>query len=79
VRRFTTDNDCPIEFDLFGLSMKDLQTWIMITRCNSTGDLYLFFPPVSTPALGAASVSTTLWHRRLGHLGSEALSKLITS
>jgi hypothetical protein len=51
VCRFTTDNDCPIEFDLFGLSVKDLQTWSMITRCNSTGDLYLFFLPISTPAL----------------------------
>jgi hypothetical protein len=26
VRRFTTDNNCSIEFDPFGLSVKDLQT-----------------------------------------------------
>jgi hypothetical protein len=51
----------------------------MIARCNSTSDLYPFFPPTSTPALAAMCVSTTLWHCRLGHLGSEALSKLITS
>jgi hypothetical protein len=26
IRRFTTNNNCSIEFDLFGLSVKDLQT-----------------------------------------------------
>jgi hypothetical protein len=79
VGRFTTDNNCSIEFDIFGLSMKDLQTQNVIARCNSTDDLYLFFPPTSTPALATTSVSTTSWHCRLGHLGSEALSELITS
>jgi hypothetical protein len=37
VCRFTTDNWCSIEFDPLGLSMKDLSTWNMITRCNSSG------------------------------------------
>ena len=75
VRRFTTDNNCSIEFDPFGLSMKDLQTWSVIARCNSTGDLYPFFPPTSSiPALAARTSTSTLWHRRLGHIGSEALS-----
>ena len=83
VRRFTTDNNCSIEFDPFGLSVKDLQTWSVIARCNSTGDLYPFFspaPPSTTAtALTAAAPSTTLWHRRLGHVGPEALSKLLSS
>jgi len=43
------------------------------------GDLYLFFPPASTHALAAAASTTTLWHRRLSHIGHEALSKLISS
>lgn len=60
VRRFTTDNNCSIEFDPFGLSVKDLQTRSMIARCNSTGDLYPFFLPASTYALAAAASSTTL-------------------
>jgi len=81
VRRFTTDNNCSIEFDPFGLSVKDLQTRSVIARCNSTGDLYPFFPaPSSTTAtLTTATSSTSLWHRRLGHLGHTALSKLISS
>ena len=81
VRRFTTDNNCSIEFDPFGLSVKDLQTRSVIARCNSTGDLYPFFRPASTPApsLSAATSSTILWHGRLGHIGHEALSKLISS
>jgi hypothetical protein len=37
VRRFTTDNWCSIEFDPFGLSVKDLSTRNMLTRCNSSG------------------------------------------
>jgi hypothetical protein len=78
IRHFTTDNNCSIEFDLFGLSVKDLQTRNMIARCNSSSDLYLFYPlTTSTSAFIAAP--TSLCHRRLGHLGREALSKLISS
>jgi hypothetical protein len=58
--------------------MKDLQTRNVVARCNSSGDLYSFYAPsTSTPAVLAAP--TSLWHRRLGHLGRQALSKLITS
>jgi hypothetical protein len=78
IRHFTTDNNCSIEFDPFGLSMKDLETRNVIARCNSSGDLYPFFPPAtSTSAFLAAP--TSLWHRLLGHLGHEVLSKLISS
>jgi hypothetical protein len=78
IRRFTIDNNCSIEFDPFGLSVKDLQTRNVIARCNSSGDLYPFHAPsTSTSALLAAP--TSLWHRRLGHLGRDALSKLISS
>jgi hypothetical protein len=49
--------------------VKDLQTRSVIARCNSTGDLYPFFPPAPprTTALTAAA-SSTLWHCRLGHV-----------
>lgn len=78
IRRFTTDNNCSIEFDPFGLSVKDLQTRNVIARCNSSGDLYPFYPP-ATSATALLAAPTSLWHRRLGHLGREALSKLISS
>jgi hypothetical protein len=81
VRRFTIDNNCSIEFDPFGLSVKDLQTRSVIARCNNSGDLYPFFvaPATSTTALAATTSTSTLWHRRLDHLGTDALSKLISS
>jgi hypothetical protein len=78
VRRFTIDNNCSIEFDPFGLSVKDLQTRNVIARCNSTGDLYPFFLPI-TSSTHALAVTSTLWHRRLGHISFDALSKLISS
>jgi len=78
VHRFTTDNLCLVEFDPYGRSVKDLHTWSVIARCNSIGDLYPLLPSLPSPqALLAAS--TSLWHRRLGHLGSPALTKLISS
>jgi hypothetical protein len=40
VHQFTTDNWCSMEFDHFGLSMKDVATRNLITRCNSSGPLY---------------------------------------
>jgi hypothetical protein len=81
VHHFTTDNWCSMEFDLFALSMKDLFTWNMITMCNSSGPLYtMCLPshpapssPVSAPLSLVPSAST--WHRCLGHLGVDVLSK----
>jgi hypothetical protein len=82
VHRFTTDNWCSMEFDSFGLSVKDLSTWNVITRCNSSGPLYTMRLPshpapsslASVPLALVASAST--WHRRLGHPGVNVLSKL---
>jgi hypothetical protein len=42
VRQFTTDNNCSIDFDPFGFSVKDLLTRRELLRCNSTGELYTF-------------------------------------
>jgi hypothetical protein len=40
VRRFTTDNSYYMEFDSFGLSMKDLATRRVLARYDNTGPLY---------------------------------------
>jgi len=46
VRQFTTDNNCSVEFDPSGCSVKDLQSRNVIVRCNSSGPLY----PLRLPA-----------------------------
>jgi hypothetical protein len=88
VRRFTIDNWCSIEFDLFDLSVKDLTTRNVITRSNSTGPLYTLHLLSSTAsshtslcAVSAiavprilATVATSTWHHRLGHPNPDALS-----
>jgi hypothetical protein len=79
---FTTDNWCSMEFDLFGLFVKDISTRNMITRCNSLGPLYMMCLPshltpsshVAAPLALVTSVST--WHRRLNHPDVDVLSKL---
>jgi hypothetical protein len=71
-----------MEFDPFNLSMKDLSTQNVITRCNSSGPLYtMHLPSHSTPSSFAAAPSTLLGststsHRRFGHSSIDALSKL---
>jgi hypothetical protein len=91
VRRFTTDNWCSMEFDPFGLSVKDLTTKNMIVSSNSTGPLYTMRLPGSlTPSSSAMAtlttvphaltvVAPTMWHRCLGHPGPNALSSLLWS
>jgi hypothetical protein len=77
VHQFTIDNNCSVEFDPGGCSVKDLQTQSVIVRCNSSGSLYpLHLPPAQSLVAKAAS---PLWHRRLGHPSHEALSKLASS
>jgi hypothetical protein len=90
VRRFTTDNWCSMEFDLFGLSVKDLTTRNVIARSNSTGPLYMLrllsstasnrtsscaMSAIAAPRILAAVITST-WHRRLGHLDPDTLSSL---
>jgi hypothetical protein len=80
-----------MEFDPFDLSMKDLSTWNVIVKSNSTGPLYtLRLPGSTTPSAGAmaalaatphalAAVAPTTWHRHLGHPGPDVLSSLSRS
>jgi hypothetical protein len=93
VRRFTTDNWCFMEFDPFGLSVKDLTTRNVIARSNSTSPLYTLrllsstvssrtspraMSTIDAPRILAA-VATSTWHRRLGHPGPDTLSSLSRS
>ncbi|GJU86194.1 ribonuclease H-like domain-containing protein [Tanacetum coccineum] len=75
VRQFVRDNNCTIEFDSFGFSVKDFLTCRVLLRCDSTGDLY----PVTTPSPipHAFLVSQHMWHQRIGHPGSEVLRHLV--
>nr|XP_051229932.1 uncharacterized protein LOC127347824 [Lolium perenne] len=68
VKQFTRDNPVTVEFDLFGFSVKDSRTRMVLLRCDSPGDLY---PVHSSPSTSAAPVALAtgvdLWHARLGH------------
>jgi hypothetical protein len=84
VHRFITDNWCSMEFDPFGLSVKDLTTRNVIVRSNSIGPLYMMHLPGSvTPSSGIAAALTDVdpatWHHHLGHPGPDALSSLSRS
>ncbi|GJT55897.1 ribonuclease H-like domain-containing protein [Tanacetum coccineum] len=78
VRQFTRDNNCSIEFDPFGFSVKDLWTRHLLLRCNSNGDLYPVLPPnLSNTAF--VSINQSTWHQRLGHPGHEVLRFLASN
>jgi hypothetical protein len=83
VRQFTTDNNCSMEFDPFGLSVKELNSRNTIIRCNSSGPLYTISlptmraPPATTHyTLAVVAAPASLWHQRLGHPGPDVLAKL---
>jgi hypothetical protein len=71
--------------------MKDLSTWNVIVRSNSTNPLYtLRLPGFTTPSSDAmaalaatphtlAVVAPAMWHRRLSHPGPDVLSSLSRS
>ena len=82
VRRFVTDNNCSLEFDPFGFSIKDLHTRTKLLRCNSTGPLYSVssLKSLATPhALTMATPNSEVWHKRLGHLSSANHRQLASS
>jgi hypothetical protein len=87
VHCFTINNWCSMEFDSFGLSVKDLTTKNVIVRSKSTSPLYMMRLPGSlTPSSSNVAVlavvphtliavALTMCHRRLGHPGPDALSR----
>nr|GEW28327.1 ribonuclease H-like domain-containing protein [Tanacetum cinerariifolium] len=74
---FVRDNNCIIEFDEFGFSVKDFLKRRVLLRCDNTGDLYPVTAP--SPIHHAFLVSQHTWHQRLGHRGGEVLRRLIFS
>jgi hypothetical protein len=60
VRRFTTDNWCSMEFNPFDLSVNDLSTWNVITRCDSLRPLYTMHLPSRSTPLSSVAAPTTL-------------------
>ncbi|GJY25695.1 ribonuclease H-like domain-containing protein [Tanacetum coccineum] len=77
VRQFVRDNNCTIEFDAFGFSVKNFMTRRVLLRCDSTGDLYPVTAPSPIPYVFL--VSQHMWHHRLGHPGSEVLRHLVSN
>jgi len=75
VRQLTRDNNCSIEFDASGFSVKDLKTKTVLLRCNSNGDLYTI-PHHMPPRCHVADVPLELWHSRLGHPAPAAIATL---
>nr|GEV97608.1 ribonuclease H-like domain-containing protein [Tanacetum cinerariifolium] len=49
VRQFMRDNNCTIEFNAFGFSVKDFLMHRVLLRCDSTGDFYLVTSPSPIP------------------------------
>lgn len=74
---FTIDNSCSVDFDPFGLSMKDLSTSTLLVRCDSSRSLEMLW--TSSPSLLASTSSTTTWHRRPGHLEPDVMIKITNS
>ncbi|GKD93004.1 ribonuclease H-like domain-containing protein [Tanacetum coccineum] len=77
VRQIVRGNNCTIEFDAFGFSVKDFLTRQVLLRCDSTGDFYPVTAP--SPIPHAFLVSQHTWHQRLGHPGGEVLCRLIST
>nr|GEW79215.1 ribonuclease H-like domain-containing protein [Tanacetum cinerariifolium] len=77
VRQFVRDNDCTIEFDSFGFSVKDFMTRRVLLRCDSTGDLYPVTAP--SPIPHAFLVSQHTWNQHLGHPESDVLCRLVSN
>jgi hypothetical protein len=86
IHYFTANNSCSMEFDPFGLAVKDIAIRCVLARYDSTGPLYTLPLPTSiTPTLRdipyalATAASSATWHRHLGHSGPDVLSKLSSS
>jgi hypothetical protein len=78
VRKITRDNLVSLEFNPFGLYVKDYRTKAEIARFNSSSDLYSLHgtPAAADPTSMVAFVD--LWHRRLNHLYSASLSCILS-
>jgi hypothetical protein len=78
VHQFTRDNLVSIEFDPFGLSVKDCRTKDEIACFNSSGDLYSLHGAPDAAPLASMMVSVDIWHQCLEHPHSANLSSLLS-
>lgn len=80
VRQFTVHNYVSVTFDMFGLTVKELETGNFIQRCDNVDDLYPILPLFvsSLSSIAFVVVSLPIWHRRLVHPGSPVLQFLNT-
>lgn len=78
VREFTKHNSCSIEFYPFGFLVKDLRTRKVLMISASTDNLYPFFcnNKAWDTSFFTTISSSDVWHHRLGHPRSQALSSL---
>ncbi|GKE13470.1 hypothetical protein Tco_1417021 [Tanacetum coccineum] len=72
-----TNNNCTVDFDAFGFSVKDFLTRHILLRCDSSGDLYPVTSPSPIPH-ALLSASSSMWHQRLGHPREEVLRSLVS-
>nr|GEY66700.1 ribonuclease H-like domain-containing protein [Tanacetum cinerariifolium] len=70
VRQFTRNNACPIEFDPFGFSVKDLWTKHLLLQCNSTGELYPVVSSTSSP-VSLLSTNQSTWRYKVRLVANE--------
>lgn len=59
VRCFTRDNKCSIEFDAFGIFVKDYRTKQTLLRCDNTGVLHLV---TTTSPQVFHTIAPSLWN-----------------
>ncbi|GJZ49325.1 ribonuclease H-like domain-containing protein [Tanacetum coccineum] len=75
-----TDNNVSVDFDAYGFSVEDYQTRRLLLRCDSTDDLYPVTPQTSTTTpFALLTLSSTTWHRHLGHPSDDVLRRLQSS
>ncbi|GJY01179.1 ribonuclease H-like domain-containing protein [Tanacetum coccineum] len=76
IRQFVRDNNCIVEFGVFGFSVKDFMTRRVLLRCDSIEDLY----PVTISTISHTFLTSQYtWHQCLGHPKSEVLCRLLSS
>jgi hypothetical protein len=57
IRCFTSDNHCSMEFDPWGLTIRNLPTHVVLARCDSSGPLYsLHFTSTSPTSIASPSL-----------------------
>jgi hypothetical protein len=71
-----------MEFDPWGLTIRDITTRVVLALCDSSGPiLYSLSGPtyllrIAPPYAFAAAATASTWHRSLGHPGHDIVSRL---